>query len=202
MAIQEAIKAIIRTLNIKNVDAFVAKKLEDEISNIPNPEVYIRYFEKNHNHIDLTGKTGYQKFLYLNDKYKEGLIKVLAKKQLGEANSRAKELAKKVRETKSTFEEAEYQRIELKKNIKQLHFGSFGNFFSKEDISILSIVGPLKKCLEIQKLNSGSDLLLEKLDDILSSIAIKQVKTEYLLAPPSKQEQKVLDIAKQAYGAI
>ena len=169
---KNAVKHVIRVLNIKDADALVADRLTKEMAGVDIP-LYLSYIEKHHNHIDLSFMTGYQKFLELTKKYKAGVAERNARPQIEAGYTIAKELAQKVRETKDTYEKSEYQREYLGYTHKELNFHNFKGYFTEEDTALLKTIGNLGQCLQLQESSSGGDALEEKLSEILKAIAIR-----------------------------
>ena len=175
---KNTINHIIRVLNIKDADAFVADRLTKEMIGVDIPS-YLSYIEKHHNHIDLSFMTGYQKFLELTKRYKVGLNERNARLEIEKGRGRAVELANKVKELKTAFRESEYKRKYLGYSHKELNFHNFRDNFTKEcyftdeDTALLKTIGNLGKCLQLQESSSGSDALEEKLSEILKAIAIR-----------------------------
>ena len=171
---KNAVKHVIRVLNIKDADALVADRLTKEMTEVDIPS-YLGYIEKHHNHADLSFMTGYQKFLELTKKYKAGVAERNARPQIEAGYTRAKELAQKVRETKETYEKSEYQRAYLGYTHKELNFHNFKGYLTDEDTALLKIIGNLGKCLHLQESSSGGDALEDKLSEILKAIVIRGV---------------------------
>lgn len=197
----DAVKAVIQTLNIKEVSQLTISRIDAELRTIPSLENYIAYMEKNVDHANVDRKTGYQKFLKLNDMYKSKLAKLLAREELEKASGKAKALAEKVNNVSSKFDETEYRINHLGHTIKSLHFRSFKGYFTEDEIKTLSLIGSLGRCIKLQKSESGSDALADKIESIYKHIAIRTASGTPAVENKTAGQARVLTMAKQAVGA-
>ena len=189
---------IVRTLNIKDADTLVFERIEKTLTQVPNIPQFIGYIEKNMFHIDLQYINGYQKFIKLTKRYTDGLVKIQSKEALSHVPSRAKELADKVKNVSSTYDDNQYARIFLNRNTKELNYRSFKGYFAKQDIKTLSIIGSLKRCIYLQRSTSGVDALEENLKSILESMAIKAVSKNHI----ANKQRDVLKIVSSACEVV
>lgn len=72
--INEAVKYIIQLLNIDTNNSFIVEDITQELSNIENPQEFVKFVRNNLNISQLDYKNGFQKFVYLADKYKQSLL--------------------------------------------------------------------------------------------------------------------------------
>ncbi len=201
ITVGDAVKAVIQTLNIKEVSQLTISRIDAELRTIPSLENYIAYMEKNVDHANVDRKTGYQKFLKLNEMYKSKLAELIAKEELGTAVGKALTLSGKVRQVAPKFKETEYRINNLNHGIKSLHFRSFKGFFSEDEIRTLSLIGDLRKCIKIQDSVSGSDALCEKIEAIYKHIAIRTASGTPAVENKTTGQARVLSMAKQAVKA-
>jgi len=185
-------KEIAGALNIKpneapmhKVDTFV--KLLIELGVIDN---FVALCENSLNNIELNYMTGFQKFLYLKKDYENRVVEKMIYKNLDELEKKAKDIAKKVKSVTNTFEEFEYKRASGLTNYKQLNFKNFGDYFSEQEIEILSKIGSLSRCISIQKSVSGRDLLEEKILNALSKTKMIEARGIFKI---EKDAGKLLD---------
>jgi len=165
-------KEILNILNIKNPSDIELARIESTLENV-DVDKFLTYLLKNFNHYDLKFLNGSQKFIEISKWYFDGVLLSENKEKLSLIDTRAKELAQKVRKTKDPYEKSEYQRAYLGYEHKELNFHNFEGYFRDEDAAILKTVGNLGKCLQLQESISGRDALEDKLSEILKAIVIR-----------------------------
>ena len=178
--------------NLKNISESMVMKINNEVSQVQNLPNLLAYFESNFNHLSIQKVSNYMKYVVLLKNFNKKVNELMAKEQLSFVPTRAKEFSDKVRNVTSAFYESEYKRIYLNYPHKQLHFRSFKDYFTREDIAILSTIGSLEWCIKIQQSKSGSDVLEDRIQKILKVIAIKVSSQNNVIG---SSEKKALSMA-------
>jgi len=172
---REVVEYLTNILNIKTDSELVIIDMLDEIRSIKNMAEYRQYIRANINHLGMDYMTGFQKFILLTKKYKEKVAREDNAGRIERGNKYALELADKVRSVSG--------------HVLDKPFLDFDNFvsngksiFTDFDKTELSKIGSLSSCANLQRSQSGKDMLFERLcgqmEKIVINKAISAPKTE------------------------
>ena len=149
---------IANILNIKTDSELVVLDMMSELKTITDIPDYQKFIKKNFNHYDLQYMTGFQKFIRLTEMYKLKRFEMQNKDRLKNSANFAFKLSEKVKTVSSKV-----------KGNPELNFNNFRingePYFTEFEISQLSKIGSLYKCVQLQRSVSGRDALLERLQE-------------------------------------
>ncbi|MFA5501645.1 MAG: hypothetical protein WC253_03300 [Sulfurovaceae bacterium] len=140
---------ISQLLNIKTESELVILDIGNKLSQLDDPADFIVYLRKNYNHYHTTYLTGFQKFLYLLELYKN---KTISNKGVDEIKLMAEKI-NIVSRLLGEHTEANFEDIFSKDANGKL------KYFTQREIEILSLIGNLGYCIRLQKSVSGTDAL-------------------------------------------
>ncbi len=147
--LEKQIDYIAQLLNIKTQSELVILDISNELFQLDDPGDFIVYLRKNYNHFNTNYLTGFQKFLYLLDLYKN---KSISEKSIDEITLMCQKVNNVGRQlgenTQANFED-----------IFSKDANGTSRYFTQKEIEILSLIGNLGYCVRLQKTVSGTDAL-------------------------------------------
>jgi len=147
--LEKQIDYITQLLNIKTESELVILDIGNELSKLDDPADFIVYLRKNYNHYHTTYLTGFQKFLYLLDLYKNKSITEKSIDEIKLISQKVNNVARQLGE----HTEANFEDIFLNDANNKLRY------FTQKEIEILNLIGNLGYCIRLQKSVSGTDAL-------------------------------------------
>jgi hypothetical protein len=151
---------ITQLLNIKTESELVILDIGNELSQLEDPADFIVYLRKNYNHYHTTYLTGFQKFLYLLELYKN---KTISNKGVDEIKLMSQKI-KNVGSQLGEHAEGNFEDIYLNDADGKL------KYFTQREVEILNLVGNLGYCIRLQKSVSGTDALESEIHNKILSL--------------------------------
>ncbi len=172
---REVVEYLTNILNIKTDSELVIIDMLDEIRSVKNMAEYRQYIRANINHLGMDYMTGFQKFILLTKKYKERAAREDNTERIEGGNKYALELSEKVRSVSIHVLDKPFLDFD---NFVSNRAGIFTDFDKRE----LSKIGSLASCVNLQRSQSGQDMLFERLcvqmEKIVINKAISAPKTD------------------------
>jgi len=153
---------ITQLLNIKTESELVILDIGNELSQLEDPADFIVYLRKNYNHYHTTYLTGFQKFLFLLELYKNKTIS-----DKGKGVDEIKLMSQKVNNVchqLGEHTEANFEDIYLNDANGKLRY------FTAREVEILNLIGNLGYCIRLQRSISGTDALETEIHNKILSL--------------------------------
>lgn len=162
----EYIKSIFK---IDADNSYLITDIAEELVKIEDFDNYRKWLKVNLNHYDSQYMKPFEKFVFLTQKYLKQRLEIENSERITNGRLYALELSSKVKAVSSYVEEygATYEDLKLKGSDKEL--------FSGFDKSQLAKVGGLQSAVQLQKSVSGSDALVDKLEQLAYDLIIYNI---------------------------
>lgn len=142
----ELIKYLISLLNIKTDSEFVVLDMREDLSTIRDINKYRLFMKSNINNYEVQFMSGYQKFVFLTDKYKAKEFREVNAERIAGAESEAQRLDSKFTSIKTKLKnELHCGRAATVSHIN--HKDTGGKYFTDFEIGVLNRIGGTKNLI-------------------------------------------------------